>query len=50
MDNFFVLNRSRGASSRDRLDDFDGEVSEVIFFFKDNVDKVLRRGDKFDDI
>lgn len=50
MDNFLVMNRSRGASSRDRLDDLDGEVSEVTSLLKDNVDKVLRRGDKLDDI
>lgn len=50
MDKFLVLNRSRGASSRDRLDDLDGEVSEVTSLLKDNVDKVLRRGDKLDDI
>lgn len=50
MDNFLVLNRSRAASSRDRLDDLDGEVSEVTSLLKDNVDKVLRRGDKLDDI
>lgn len=41
---------SRGASSRDRLDDLDGEVSEVTSLLKDNVDKVLRRGNKLDDI
>lgn len=50
VDNFLVMNRSRGASSRDRLDNLDGEVSEVTSLLKDNVDKVLRRGDKLDDI
>lgn len=50
MDKFLIMSRSRGASSRDRLDDLDGEVSEVTSLLKDNVDKVLRRGDKLDDI
>ncbi|XP_022306575.1 vesicle-associated membrane protein 8-like [Crassostrea virginica] len=38
---------SRG---RDRLSELDGEVSEVTSLLKDNVDKVLTRGDKLDDI
>uniref|UniRef100_K1RKI5 Synaptobrevin n=1 Tax=Magallana gigas TaxID=29159 RepID=K1RKI5_MAGGI len=50
MDDLGCAVLSRGASSRDRLDDLDGEVSEVTSLLKDNVDKVLRRGDKLDDI
>ncbi|XP_048729654.1 vesicle-associated membrane protein 8-like [Ostrea edulis] len=41
---------SRSGESRDRLDELTGEVSEVTSLLKDNVDKVLRRGDKLDDI
>lgn len=44
------MNRSRSGESRDRLDELTGEVSEVTSLLKDNVDKVLRRGDKLDDI
>lgn len=32
------------------MSELDGEVSEVTSLLKDNVDKVLTRGDKLDDI
>ena len=47
LERFYLVNRSRG---RDRLSELDGEVSEVTSLLKDNVDKVLTRGDKLDDI
>ncbi|KAK3101553.1 hypothetical protein FSP39_004423 [Pinctada imbricata] len=42
---FTKANRSGG-----HLDRLEGEVSEVTSLLKDNVDRVLTRGDKLDDI
>ncbi|XP_057675816.1 vesicle-associated membrane protein 8 [Corythoichthys intestinalis] len=43
-------NVSSSAGSASKLDHVQGQVNEVKVILKDNIDKVLERGDRLDDL